>query len=138
MKNGFGWDNFLLRLGFATILVAATYNPSGYSFYHWAIQDITSVGPDQAVAGIVLLIGWIIYLRATLRSLGVLGVSLARALFAALIWLLVSWKWISPENPATIEYLILAAFALVLGLGMSWSYIRRRLSGQLDVDDVED
>ena len=138
MKDRFGWDNFALRLGFAIVLVAATYNPSGYSFYHWAIQNLSAFGPEQAVAGIVLLIGWIIYLRATMRSLGVLGVTLSLGLFAAVIWLLVSWNWISPNNPATIEYVILIAFALVLGLGMSWSYIRRRLSGQLDVDDVED
>ena len=28
--------------------------------------------------------------------------------------------------------------SLLLATGMSWSHIRRRLTGQLDVDDVED
>jgi hypothetical protein len=33
--------------------------------------------------------------------------------------------------------IILIALSLVMGVGLSWSIIRRRLSGQLDVDDVE-
>ena len=28
--------------------------------------------------------------------------------------------------------------ATILALGMSWSHIRRRLTGQFDVDDMED
>jgi hypothetical protein len=31
---------------------------------------------------------------------------------------------------------ILAA-SLVMGVGMSWSHVRRRLSGQYDMDDVD-
>jgi hypothetical protein len=34
------------------------------------------------------------HLRATLRSLGALGVLLMLALLAALVWLLVTWNWI--------------------------------------------
>ena len=28
--------------------------------------------------------------------------------------------------------------ALILAVGLSWSHIRRQLTGQVDVDDVED
>jgi len=33
-KNDFSWLNFFIRLLFALVLVYASYNPSGYSFYH--------------------------------------------------------------------------------------------------------
>ena len=33
---------------------------------------------------------------------------------------------------------VLIALSLIMGVGLSWSIIRRRLSGQLDVDDVEE
>ncbi len=32
----------------------------------------------------------------------------------------------------------LVALATVLGIGLSWSHVRRYLSGQSDVDDVEE
>ena len=137
MFDSFGWGGFVLRLFFALVLVSATYNPTGMSFYHWALVGLLGFGPEQAVAGIVLLIGWVVYLRATLRSLGPIGIALAMALFAALVWLLVSRGLLSPDDPRVIEYVVLVALALILAVGMSWSFIRRRLSGQMDVDDVE-
>jgi hypothetical protein len=30
------------------------------------------------------------------------------------------------------------ALSLVLGIGLSWSIVRRKLSGQADVDDVDE
>ena len=42
--------------------------------------------PLKVLAGILLLILYLIYLRATWRSIGPIGVSLAAALLATLIW----------------------------------------------------
>ena len=85
MGGGFG-----LRLLFALALVGVTYSPSRFSFYHWVARDFPGIGPEQAVAGIVLLIGCVIYVRATLRSLGAVGIALAIALLLAGIWVLVA------------------------------------------------
>ena len=136
--KGFTGQSFLWRLLFALLLVGATYNPEGYSYYHWAVADLSTFRPEQAVVGVLLLIGWVIYLRATLRSLGLLGLSLVLALCASLVWLLTSWGWISPDSPRAITYVSLVIVALVLATGMSWSHIRRRISGQADVDAVEE
>jgi hypothetical protein len=134
---GRGVSGFLIRFLFSALLVGATYNPTTYNYYQWAVANLPAFGPEQAVLGIVLLIGWIIFLRATFRSLGALGIALASALFAALVWLLISWDWISPNAPSLIEYVVLIVVALVLALGMSWSSVRRAISGQTDVDDVD-
>ena len=69
MAQQFNSQGFLLRFIFALILVFVTYNPSGYSYYHWA-SDIfasseLSITPPFALISIILLIGWTVYLRAT-------------------------------------------------------------------------
>jgi hypothetical protein len=136
--KGFSGQGFLWRLFFALVLVGITYNPEGYSYYHWALAKLPAFGAEQAVVGVLILIGWVIYLRATLRSLGLLGLVLVLALCASLVWLLTSWGWISPDSPRAITYVSLVIIALVLATGMSWSHVRRRLSGQADVDAVEE
>ncbi len=136
--KGFAGQGFLLRLLFALILVGATYNPEGYSYYHWAFTELPAFRPEQAVVGVLILIGWVIYLRATLRSLGAIGLALVIALCASLVWMLTSWGWISPDSPRAITYVSLIIVALVLATGMSWSHVRRRISGQADVDAVDE
>ena len=60
-----------------------SYNPSGYSYFHWFKDTLPNFTPLLALGGIILIIGWVIYLRATFRSLGPIGLTLA-ALFCCL------------------------------------------------------
>ena len=129
---------FLLRAVFALALVLLTYNPSGYSYVHMLQAGFPAITPLEAVLGIVLLIGWFVFLRATLSSIGPLGMVLALALFAALIWLIVSWGWVQLSDTGAILWIGLVVLALILAVGMSWSYIYRRWSGQATVEDGDD
>lgn len=135
--KSFNFFDFLVRLVLALLLVFLTYNPSGYSWYHWFSQSTDKFEPTVILAGLVLIIGWVIYLRATARSLGLLGIVLATAFFATLIWLMVDVGWLSVENPTVFTYVALVALSAVMATGISWSHIRRKMTGQLDVDDVE-
>jgi hypothetical protein len=135
---GFGVSDFLLRLVFALALVFVTYNPTGWSFVDWALTEGEGQLPLVALAGIILLIGYIIYLRATLRSIGILGVAIAAALIAAVVWVLVSYGILHIEGASSLQWIILTAIALIMATGLSWSYVRRQLSGQADVDDVDE
>ena len=136
--KAFTVQSFLLRLVFAALLVAGSYNPEGVSYYHWVEPGLPNFSAEKAVVGVVLLIGWVIFLRATVRSLGRVGVILAIALFASIVWLLISRGWFSPDSPRSIEYIGLGILSFILAAGMSWSHIRRRLSGQVDVvEEVE-
>ncbi|HPE79552.1 MAG: DUF6524 family protein [Sedimenticolaceae bacterium] len=137
-SNGFSLSSYLARLVAALVLVFATYNPSGYSYYHWFEQSLSDFNPLVALAGVVLLIGWVMFIRATLRSLGALGIILAVAFFGSLLWLVIDWGWVAPDNIDVISYIILALLAAVLATGVSWSHIRRRLTGQIDVDEIDD
>jgi hypothetical protein len=138
MATEFTVGSFFGRWLFACILVFGTYNPSGYSYVSWLMQESTELGPEVAVVGLILLIAWIIYLRATFLALGVVGITLGSALFAAIIWLFVDIGLFSIDSTSIIAYLALLLLSVILATGMSWSHIRRRLTGQFDVDDIED
>ena len=89
------------------------------------------------LAALLLLIGYIIYLRATLRSIGGFGMLLVLALVGALLWVLYDFGVLSLDNTGLNVWLGLLALSLVLGVGLSWSHVRRALSGQADMDDVD-
>ena len=135
--KGIGWSGFLLRLLAAFVLVFASYNPSGYSYYHWVVEQISSPTPWLALAGILLLIGWAIFLRATTRSLCVIGLLLAAALMGVLLWMMIDWGWFHADSLKSVTYIVLVVLCWILAIGVSWSHIRRRITGQVDVDEVD-
>jgi len=132
------FQGFLLRFMFALLLVLLTYNPSGYSYSHWLQNSFSNFGPLLAIAGISLIIGWVIYIRATLRSLGLIGLILAALFFSTILWLLIDWGWLGFNNVTAMNWVILVLISALLAVGISWSHIRRRWSGQIDADDVDE
>tara|TARA_R110001606_G_scaffold363430_3_gene517574 strand:- start:30027 stop:30458 length:432 start_codon:yes stop_codon:yes gene_type:complete len=141
-SHRFTVQSFLLRLIFALVLVYASYNPSGYSFFHWAkdalFGEALAISPPFAMSAVILIIGWTIYLRATLLALGGLGLSLAFAFFAIIVWWFIDLKLLSFDSISVMTYIALFILAAILATGMSWSHLRRRMSGQSDVDDIAD
>jgi hypothetical protein len=138
MNEQLDLSGFLLRAALALALVLLTFNPSGYSYVHMLSNGFPHVTPLEIVLGIVLLIAWIVYLGATLKSIGVFGMMLAFALFAALIWLVVSWGWVTLSDTHVITWIGLIILALILAIGMSWSHLYRRWTGQATVDEVDE
>ena len=139
----FSWQGILIRFVAALILVFATYNPHGYSYFDW-LEEYFNPAKDAntplalvVFTGIVLLIIWTMFIRATLRSLGMFGLLLAFAFFGTLLWVAVTYEIVSLSNFPLIIDLVLVIFSGVLATGMSWSHIRRRISGQYDVDDID-
>ncbi len=130
-------SGFLMRFAAAALLVALTYNPSAYSYAHWIAATLPKVQPLQAIAGLLLLAGWAFFAHATWRALGTFGVLLATALFAAVVWLIVSWGWIRLGNPGVLGWLSDLLLAVLLAVGVSWSLVERRVTGQVVVDQGE-
>lgn len=137
MKNGPGWGGIVARVVFAVVLVLLTFNPSGVSFHHWAMRDLDAFTPAKALAGAILLAVWVLYLRAALQALGKLGVALGILIAAAFVWLLADWGWLDPARPRVFGWIALIVLGLILGFGLSWSILRRRLTGQIDVESPE-
>lgn len=133
----FSFSGFLWRLVFSVALVLLTFNPTGHSYYHWLVDGFPSITPGEAVAGIVLLGAWIFFVRSTFAAMGALGVGLLLALFASIVWWVTSRGWLDLSDRYAIAWVVLGVLGVLLGVGMSWSHIRRRLSGQASVDRVD-
>ncbi|MQX36042.1 DUF6524 family protein [Roseospira navarrensis] len=135
--SGFSFVGFAIRWVAAIVLVMATYNPTGWSFAGWIeTSGFNEDLPLKALAAIVLLIGYILYVMATLRSIGKFGIILLVALFAILLWVIVTYTGANLQGEPLI-WIGLVVVATIMAVGMSWSHIWRRITGQLDVDDVE-
>ena len=134
----FSFHNFLIRFVLALLLVFASFNPSGYSWYHWFMGSANRFDPLLLLGLVVLLIGWAIYIRATVRSLGAIGTLLALAFFGALVWVMVDYELLSLDDTTALEYVVLVMLSAIMATGISWSHVRRRMTGQVDVDEVSE
>ena len=131
-----------LRTLAALVLVFATYNPEGRSFYHWAIGPLlhgtTSPGPMSVkfLTGLALAAGWLVFLTATRRSIGIGGALLVMAIAGGLVRMLMDFGVVSAHSARSITYIVEICTALMLAVGLSWSNVSRKLTGQVDIDRV--
>ena len=132
----FSASSFTVRWAVAMVLVLGTFNPSAFSYYHWATTAEGDSIPFKILVGLALLIIYIVFLRATWRSIGAIGVALSVAFFGVLIWLMIDNNLLDLESRKAITYVGLIVLATILAIGVSWSHIRRRISGQMDTDVV--
>jgi small-conductance mechanosensitive channel len=137
-EPGFTVGSFFLRLAAALAIVLITFNPSGFSFFHWVKDSFmaSQLGPLHFLGGIVLLIGWVLFVQATSQALGFLGILLVGAVFGILVWMLFFYDVVNDTSSASLLWFVLVGVALVLAVGMSWAHIQRRMSGQATVDEV--
>lgn len=124
----------MVRFLAALVLVFATWNPTGYSFVHWLLSSLSNVTASLVFAGVVLVIGWFLFLHATLESLGLLGIILAVAFFGSLTWLVFDLGWLS-TGQGVLSYVVLVITAAILAVGMAWSHIWRKLSGRVEIEE---
>jgi len=108
-----------LRFLFALFLVLVTYNPTSFNYVRWAMEQYQFNLSIVVLNGLLLLVGYIIFLRATWRSIGPNGL-------------------LDPQNSALMTWIALICVSFILAVGLSWSHIRRRISGQSDMDDIGD
>ena len=130
---------FIGRVVLPFVLVYGTWNPSGQSFYQWAIAPLftstPAIGPVKVIVALLLLAGWAVVLQATWRSLGLGGTILIAGIFGALVWLLIAKGGIfQPHSATAFSHLGLVALSLLLAIGMSWAIVRRKMTGQVEVD----
>ena len=127
----FGWSGFAIRWGAALALVLLTYNPLGWSYAAWVGKFEGDNLPLKVLVGLVLLTGHVVYLRATAGSLGTIGSVIFAAIFGVILWLLIDKM--GTINSGALSWIVLFAASIYLALGMTGSFLWKRLTGQVDV-----
>lgn len=128
----------LLRWLGAFILLAATFNPTEWNYVKWSMANGNAQLPLTLFLGLLLLVGYLIYVMATLRSIGALGILLIAAIVGSGLWVLASWGLFAIGNTALNTWIGLIAMSLILGVGLSWSILRQKLSGQATVEEIDE
>jgi Family of unknown function (DUF6524) len=127
----------LLRWLGAFLLLAAIFNPTAWNYVTWARESWETQTPLIVFCGLILTVIAMVYLVATMRSIGILGALVIAAIFAAGLWVLTDWGLLGLSNSALNVWLTILALSLILGIGMSWSILRQRMSGQQTTDEVD-
>ncbi|MEJ0019338.1 MAG: DUF6524 family protein [Acetobacteraceae bacterium] len=122
----------VVRMLAVLFLVAATYNPSGYSYWHWAFRGDASNWALKIFLGLLIIFGFVFCIYATWRSMRILLSVPLILLIAACLWLLADWGVLDLSDWLQRTLALEAALVVLLGTGVSFSLIRYRLSGQLD------
>ena len=122
----------LVRILAVMLLVAGTYNPSGYSYYHWVVDTGTEYWVGKFFILATLVAGFAVCINATIRSLGWLLGTILVVLLATMIWFAADRGWIDLSEWLQRTLAIQTCLVLLLGIGVSFSIIRYRLSGQMD------
>jgi len=127
---------FLLRWLAAFVLVFITFNPTGYSLFHW----LWPLGDEQLplkILVLILLLGcYLFFVSATVKSLGMLGVVVVFAFCGVLVWLFADQGWLQLDSSNVMSWVMILTISTLLGLGISWSHLKKRITGQFDTDDV--
>ncbi|MBU0724603.1 MAG: hypothetical protein KJ904_06925 [Alphaproteobacteria bacterium] len=117
-------------------LVFATYNPSGHSYFHWVMDMESGRWSIKILVGLCLIVLHLTFAYATARAIGAVGVLATTTLFSSAVWALVDLGYLSDLGLWGWVTVILSLLATLLAIGVSWSYIRNRLSGQVDSNDI--
>jgi len=127
-----------MRFVIAFLLVCLTWNPTRYNYVQWALAQWQAMAPLVAFAGVIMLMGWIFFVRTAAHSLGPLGIVLSVGLAVIVVWILFYYGIVSRDSTTLISWIVLALLSAVLAAGMSWAHLRNRWSGQATVDEVDE
>jgi uncharacterized protein DUF6524 len=139
----FGFKSFGARFLFAFALVCLTWNPTRFNYVAWMLAQFdletrSSLWPLVAFCGIIMLAGWIFFLRTTAQTLGTGGIVLCIGLSVVVFWALFKYNIVSSGSTTLIAWIVLVLFSAILATGMSWAHLRKRWSGQATVDEVDE
>lgn len=127
---------FLIRLFAALFIVFSTYNPSGFSYYHWVIDTWPRDWLLQVPIVPAYVIVYTLLLRATFKGLRPVGIILTIALMGTILWLLIDMDVVRLATAEDFGLLLLYMLAGLLAAGVSWMRIWTRLTGQASYDDL--
>lgn len=126
---------YIVRLLGALLIIFGTYNPSGYSYYHWLQVDLGDWA-FKLFVGLLLLVAVYLQANALWRSMRLVGSAALTLVIVTAVWLLSDLGWVDLNDATQLTLAIQIGLTTLLGTGLSWSHIRYRLSGQVDSENI--
>lgn len=132
----FSYPGIIVRWLMSMFIVFATFNPSGYSYVHWVLRNTDQPWSLKILTGILLGSMVATFFLATVRSLGLRGIVAMTGLLVAATWTLIDLGLLSNLSYGAYVSIVLVVIASILALGVSWSNLTLRVTGQVDSNDV--
>lgn len=135
MTHRFDWTSVLARILFSFFIVFAVYNPSGHSFWHWALWGVADFWVKLAV-GFALLGLHAVVITSVLGVLRWRGVLLVVAILFGTWMAVPSGMGISSWSASNMVLVLLAGLSLIYATGLSFAFFHYRLAGIAHVEKV--
>lgn len=121
---------FMMRWLASLFVVFATYNPSGYSYYHWIVAGSDDPLSLKIAAGAFLATSYLVAARLSRAAVGTSG--FVTGLVAAILFSYGVASLVSASGSLgrVLHYVYLASLATAIAVGISWSHMKHRLTGQ--------
>jgi hypothetical protein len=125
-------SGFAIRWLLCALLVFGAYNPTGYSYYHWIIGPNDGLVALKAFTGILLLTGDIALVRMMMVSVGYQGTAAIFSVVAVFLFAAVEFGLVERTGLLLNGYWILFILVTVLAVGLIWSHLQLRITGERD------
>ncbi len=126
-------SGFAIRWLWCALLVFATFNPTGYSYYHWVMEPNAGAASLKVLVGVILLTGDIALLRMMMVSVGYQGTGAIFSVIAVVLFSAVELGIIERTGVLWNAYWLLFILVTVLAVGLNWSHVQLRITGERDV-----
>ena len=137
--------SILKKLGY--VCVVFLYNPTGFSYYHWAKdfpwKENISMSAGMIVVGLILLGFSIFMIASASKMLEIMGKVITFPILIAMSVAIVYTQWFDRSNLDHWTMLILLNIILFVLMGaiyprIKWAYFRTRQVDDSDTGDHED
>lgn len=125
-----------VRWLYAVFVTFATFNYSGYSYYHWLTDVEAEAWLLKFAVGAMLAFGFYNITDIAFRSLQPTGTILIGAICGFLSWYIIDEGWIVVRDAADLTTAIQFTVAAVFAFGLSYSHIHYRIGGVKQVEDI--
>jgi hypothetical protein len=126
-------SGFAIRWLWCALLIFATFNPTGYSYFHWVMGASEGQVSLKVLAGIALLTGDIALLRMMMVSVGYQGTAAIFSVIAVFLLSAIEFGLIERGSALWSGYWVLFILVTLLAVGLTWSHVQLRVTGERDV-----
>ncbi|NQW11896.1 MAG: hypothetical protein HQ481_18695 [Alphaproteobacteria bacterium] len=127
---------FLARVLYPMFVVFATYNTSGYSFYHWIIDPVDEDLILKLIAAGLLGFGYYNIGEISILSLQRTGFLMVTVTCSAVAWYIIDKEWIKIESREDLINAMQFTVVMIMAIGLSYAHVHYRIGGIKQVEEA--